>query len=181
MNAMTELHPQITLETDRLTLRPLRKSDAGLIGLYASDIRVAGPLRDIPHPLPPGAAEAFIEMAGSAKRVEDVWAIDGTKIDLPEVMGLISLERMDRDQSELGYWLSPAFWGIGFGSEAVAAILATNPQAAKRVFAQVMQDNPRSAKLLMGQGFDYLGDAESFSVARDSVVQTWTYSRAMGA
>ena len=54
----TPIEPQKTYETERFTLRPLRISDKGLIELYASDIRVAGPTRSIPHPLPPGATEA---------------------------------------------------------------------------------------------------------------------------
>ena len=61
-NPMIEpIRTQPKLLTDRLVLRPIRKSDVGLIGLYANDIRVSGPTRSIPHPLPPGAAEAFVE------------------------------------------------------------------------------------------------------------------------
>ena len=55
------IRTQPTLEMSRLVLRPIQKLDAGLIGLYAGDIRVSGPTRSIPHPLLPGAPEAFIE------------------------------------------------------------------------------------------------------------------------
>ncbi|MEM6306601.1 MAG: GNAT family N-acetyltransferase, partial [Pseudomonadota bacterium] len=119
---------QISLETDRLTLRPPRISDIGLIGLYANDIRVSGPTRSIPHPLPPGAAEAFVEKSMKDDRIEDIWVLDGVKSDLPEVLGVLGLERMDRNQSEIGYWLAPAFWKMGFAREAVGVILAANPQ-----------------------------------------------------
>ena len=36
-------------------------------------------------------------------------------------------------------------------------------------------DNPASARVLTNTGFEYLGDAEAFSVARGSTVPTWTY------
>lgn len=179
MNMMSDLKSQVSIETQRLTLRPLRASDAGLITLYAGDIRVAGPTRSIPHPLPPGAAEMLIENAQSENRSEDIWVLDGTTTGLPEVVGLLGLERLDRNQSELGYWLAPAFWKLGLAREAVAAIIKANPLGSDRMFAEVFKDNPTSAKILEENEFTYLGDAESFCVARDRTIETWTYSRCM--
>ncbi|MBZ4691364.1 MAG: hypothetical protein JG765_2615 [Cereibacter sp.] len=161
----------------RFVLRPVRKSDAGLFAMYAGDRRVAEGTRAIPHPLPPGAAEAFVTRAMATDRTEDVWVMDGSATGLGEVLGVISLKRMDRDQSEIGYWVAPAFWNAGFASEAVRALIAANPQNARTIFAEVFQDNPGSARVLTNCGFEYLGDAESFSVARNSRVPTWTYIR----
>jgi RimJ/RimL family protein N-acetyltransferase len=45
------------------------------------------------------------------------------------------------------------------------------------MFASVFQDNPASARVLIHCGFEYLGDAETFCVARDTTMPTWTYSR----
>ena len=47
------------IATERLLLRPLRQSDAGLIAHYTADRRVAEGTRSIPHPLPPGASEGL--------------------------------------------------------------------------------------------------------------------------
>jgi RimJ/RimL family protein N-acetyltransferase len=167
---------QPTIEADRFVLRPLRRSDAGLIALYAADERVARGTRAIPHPLPPGAAEALIDRALNPNRTEDIWAMDGSAHGHAEVLGLISLERMDRNQSEVFYWVAPAFWNTGFASEAVRVLIEANPHQAKQIFAEVFQDNPGSARVLTNCGFDYLGDAEAFSVARGATVPTWTYS-----
>ncbi len=166
---------QPVIETDRFTLRPIRRSDAGLIGQYTSDERVARMTRSIPHPLPPGATEAFIALSQSDKRAEDVWIIDGSAHGHAEVMGQIALGRMDRDQSEIGFWVAPAFWNTGIASQAVRALVAANPLGCKTMFGTVFQDNPASARVLTGAGFDYLGDAEAFSVARNAAVPTWTY------
>jgi RimJ/RimL family protein N-acetyltransferase len=92
---------------------------------------------------------------------------------------MITLKRMDRGQSEIGYWVAPAFWNAGYASEAVTALLAANPQANRTIFAEVFQDNPGPARVLTNCGFDYLGDAESFSVARNARVPTWTYLKKM--
>jgi hypothetical protein len=72
-------------------LRPCRKSDAGLIAMYASDDRVARGTRSVPHPLPPGTVEAMIERALRSDRTEDVWIIDGSAYGHAEALGLISL------------------------------------------------------------------------------------------
>ncbi|WP_300058384.1 GNAT family N-acetyltransferase [uncultured Roseobacter sp.] len=174
---MEKITLQPTVETERFVLRPLRKSDMGLIELYGGDERVARMTTSIPHPVPPGMVEAFIARATSDDRDEDVWAMDGTLSDGSELMGVISLERMDRDQSEVSYWVAPPYWNTGLASDAVQALVEANPLKNKTMFASVFQDNPASARVLTHCGFEYLGDAESFSLARDTTVPTWTYLR----
>ncbi|MDO6591611.1 GNAT family N-acetyltransferase [Loktanella sp. D2R18] len=176
-----EITVQETITAARFVLRPCRKSDAGLIAMYAGDERVARGTRSIPHPLPPGTIEAMIDRAGAAHRTEDIWVIDGSAQGHAEALGLISLERMDRNQSEIFYWIAPAFWNTGLASEAVRALIAANPHHSKTIFAEAFQDNPGSARVLTNCGFDYLGDAEAFSVARNATVSTWTYTLKMGA
>ncbi len=172
---------QAIMPTERFTLRPVKRSDAGLLGLYLGDGRVAEMTRVIPHPLPPEYVTNLIERSAADDRIEDFWAIDGTAHGHAEVMGVVKMARLDRNQSEIRYWVAPAFWNTGIASEAVAAILQANPQGATEIYAEVFQDNPRSARVLTTAGFAYLGDAEAFSVARNKVVPTWTYIRKMGA
>lgn len=159
----------------RFALRPIRPSDAGLMTLYASDRRVAEMTTSIPHPLPPGASEAFIEGVSAPDRDEHVWVMDASDFGGSELLGIISLEAMGRNQSEIGYWIAPAMWNTGLASEAVRALVRTNPLGDATIFGSVFQDNPASARVLTNCGFDYLGDAEAFSVARGAKVATWTY------
>ena len=174
---LEKIVPQVEIATERFTLRPARHSDAGLFALYAGDRRVAEATQGIPHPLPPGAAAAFCARAIAAGAEEDIWVMDGSRSGLPEVLGVISLKKMDRNQSEIAYWVAPAFWNHGIASAAVQALVAANPQKNCTMFAEVFQDNPGSARVLTNAGFQYLGDAESFSVARGTTVPTWTYIR----
>jgi len=172
--------PQAVIETDRFSLRPIQDSDAGLLAMYLGDARVAEMTKVIPHPLPPEYVENMIERATAPERVDDFWAIDGSAFGHAEVMGVIKMTRLDRNQSELRYWVAPAFWRTGIVTQAVGAILTANPQGACDIYAEVFQDNPTSARVLTNAGFAYLGDAETFSVARGGVIPTWTYARKMG-
>jgi len=181
MNAETLINVQPSVQADRFVLRPLQASDAGLLGMYMQDQRVAQMTRQIPHPLPPSYAENVIARSIATNRTEDFWAIDGSATGHAEVMGLFKMNRLDRNQSEFRYWVAPAFWNTGIATEAVNAMLQANPQGACDIYAEVFQDNAVSARVLTNAGFNYLGDAETFSVAREAVIPTWTYVRKMGA
>lgn len=178
------IHEQITAQpviaAERFSLRALRRSDAGLLAHYMGDKRVAEGRRSIPHPLPPGAAEGFIARSLAEPRDTDVWALDGAAHGLAEVLGVVSLKRHEDQQSEIAFWVAPGLWNAGFASEAVQAIVKANPQRARTMLAEVFQDSPASARVLTHAGFSYLGDAETFSVARGARVPTWTYLRKMG-
>lgn len=174
-----DIKTQPIIQAERFVLRPVRPSDLGALELSVSDKRVAEATRSIPHPLPPGVTEAFIERAMAEDRDEDVWVMDSLRKDQDEVLGVITLNALDRGQSQLGYWVAPGFWNSGIASEAVCALIEANPQGNSTIFAEVFQDNPASARVLTHAGFEYIGDAESHSVARGANVPTWTYIRKM--
>lgn len=175
--SLDQVNSQPVIETSRFVLRPLRESDSGLVAHYTSDERVARMTSSIPYPMPPGAVEAYVARAMGTERDEDIWAIDGTPAGGEELKGIISLKRMDRNQSEVSFWIAPLFWNTGLASEALEAMVSHNPLKNAAMFAAVFQDNPASARVLIHCGFEYLGDAETFSVSRNANVPTWTYSR----
>ncbi|MBM2576530.1 GNAT family N-acetyltransferase [Jannaschia sp. Os4] len=171
---------QATIPTARLSLRPMRRSDQGLIEQWASDRRVAEATTMIPHPLPPGTSDAFVTRVLSGDNDEVVWVMDATEAGLAELVGLIGLTPMDRGQAEIGYWVAPVVWTKGLATEAVRALMEANPLDNRQVFGSVFQDNPASARVLTNAGFDYIGDAEAFCVSRGAIVPQWTYMRQMG-
>ncbi len=168
--------PLPEIRTPRLRRRGLVAADGLPIALYAGDRRIAEQTRSIPHPLPEGAAQAFVARMLSPARDRDVWAIDAGE----GLIGLISLKPLGQGQSQIGYWVAPQAWNTGIASEAVRALVAANPHAARTLFAEVFQDNPASARVLTNAGFDYIGDAEAACLARGGkVLPTWTYLRRM--
>lgn len=168
---------QAVIETDRFTLRPPRTSDEGLLAFYAADKRVAEATRSIPHPLPPGSTAAFLERVQKAGSEQKVWILDGAAHGLSEVLGVIALKPLDRDQCEVAFWVAPSFWGTGLARTAVKAMVDANPLSAKTMFASIFQDSQASARVVTFAGFEYIGDAEAYAVSRDTVVPTWTYIR----
>ncbi len=163
----------IVLETERLRLRPLQKSDAGLITLYVSDERVAMNLAVVPHPYPPGAAEAYIESKQDPEDTEIVWVIELSG----ELIGVISINPQENGRGNIGYWLAPQFWGAGYTPEALQAVVEyARVNGFAGLDAGVHQGNEGSAKVLMKQGFEYHGDSESHSLPRGGMVPSWEYS-----
>ena len=169
------------ITTPRLRLRPLRRRDAALIGLHASDRRVAWMTATIPHPYPPGQAEAFVERTLSPVATEIVWAIDAGADDENGLIGVVRLTRRPGNAAEINYWVAPAFWGTGYASEAVEAVVrwarATGWSA---LTAEVLQDNVPSVKVLTRAGFEYEGEGEVHGLARGAMVPTFRYRHKLG-
>ena len=165
--------PPPVLASDRLELRPLRRADAGPIALYAGEARVARMTATLPHPYPPGAALAFVE--GSATMGQGaVWAIDGSRAGLPELVGTIGLRRPGTEGADIGCWIAPPFWNRGLAREAVRAVLAAGLFDAP-TRGVVFRDDPASARVLEAAGFRRMGEARVFSVARGEAVAAWVY------
>jgi RimJ/RimL family protein N-acetyltransferase len=176
----TPLESDPEIVTPRLRLRRVRARDAGLIALYCGDRRVAWTTARIPHPYPPGAAEAFIERVSGPGAAELTWALDTGADRENGLVGVIGLTPAGEATAEIGYWVAPAFWNTGYASEAVEGLVAHAAQDGWReLTAGVFQDNPASARVLTRAGFAYEGDAETFSLARAAMVPTFRYRRAL--
>jgi len=171
---------EAVIAAERFDLRPLRASDAGLMALHTGDKRVAQMTGSIPHPLPPGATEAYIASTRAPGRTQSAWAMDASRLGGAEVQGVVLLKHVDDDVSEIGFWVAPQMWNTGLASAAVRVLLNANPRASRAFCATVFQDNAASARVLTNCGFQYLGDAEGFCVARDAMLPTWTYSLKCG-
>ena len=79
----------MTIPAGPVALRPLRAADAPEIARHCADPRVARMTTRIPHPYPPGAAEAFV--ASAIEGDGWIFAMDGAAADLPDLCGVISL------------------------------------------------------------------------------------------
>jgi RimJ/RimL family protein N-acetyltransferase len=164
---------QPTLTTERLLLRPLRPADAGPMTLWCGQFRVASMLARVPHPYPPGAAEAFIERAMAGRGGETVWAMDATRSHGPEFLGVVSLKGEEGDAGRgFGYWVGPPAWGLGYATEAGAAVTdaAFGDPVLASIETTVYVDNHASRRVLDKLGFRRVGAGEKFCPARSVVV-----------
>lgn len=166
---------QTILKGERLVLRPPVSSDAGLISLYAGDARVASCLAVVPHPYPPGAAEAFIEQSRSGGGALP-WVMEYSVGDQSELIGIISLKDLGDGIGVIGYWVAPQLWGGGFASEAAELVIRhARDVGFRQLRANVHQGNDASAKVLTKAGFAYVGEGEQHSVYHNGMVANWQY------
>jgi RimJ/RimL family protein N-acetyltransferase len=147
------------LETERLWLRWPRASDATALAAFASLPEVARMTASIPHPYPPQEAERFILRAraenasGSALHL-----VLSQKTGARPVIGLISAVVAEKREMEIGYALAPQFWGKGFASEAVAALIDAifSLTETESIRANSRLGNFASRRVLEKSGFGYV-------------------------
>jgi len=148
------------LETERLVLRAPRLEDAQRIAMLANERRIAENTARIPHPYALADAEAFLAAANRSDR-ETTFVIalaDGTLI------GACGLELREGPGAagtmpELGCWLGVAYWGRGFATEAVRALIdhAFTDLELEALQAGARVTNPASRRVLEKCGFQWTG------------------------
>jgi RimJ/RimL family protein N-acetyltransferase len=142
------------LETKRLALRAPRLEDAKMVAALANDRRIAENTARIPHPYRQADAESFISGANKAGG-EAVFLI--TLRD-ETVIGACSIVLQD-EAPELGYWLGVPYWGKGYATEALHAVIdyAFTDLAHESLQAGARVTNPVSRRVLEKCGFQWTG------------------------
>lgn len=152
-----------TLRTQRLELRPARDSDLGRLVALVGDYEVSKMLAVVPHPYTVEDGKAWLEKARSGN--EAVFVID----DGSGLIGAVGVRDPHGDPS-IGYWLGRPFWGMGYMSEAVKAVVDWvfgNTDAA-RIRSEAMQENPGSLRVQRKLGLVEIGSGTCESRARGS-------------
>jgi len=159
------------LKTKRLVLRQFCTADAPRIHYLVNDKQVAYSTHYIPYPYPEGAAEEWLaehaELVRCGKAavfaVCQVEAQKGTQAEDAEslqLIGTVGLAIADFDhQAEIGYWFGRDYWGQGFCTEAVNAVLdyGFEKLGLHRIYAQHIARNGASARVLEKAGFSKEG------------------------
>lgn len=143
------------LETERLILRAPRLEDAKIVATLADDRRIAENTLRIPHPYQLGDAEDWIASTNLDGRDETflITRRDGT------VMGACGLEWRNGHTPEIGYWLGAGYWGQGFATEAVRALVdhGFDDHGYNALQAGARTSNPASRRVLEKCGFQWTG------------------------
>ena len=173
-----------TIQTERLTLRPLLLSDAPTYSAFGNDYDIAKMTGSFPHPFPLMSAEFKIMQLRSLVRRKQAYVYVLSQ-DNGAFMGDVSLfknppkrnpsepnptDRKEDASFSIGYWLGRPFWGNGYISEAARALLNEARATFKsdlRVNASIYTDNPESVSVINKLGFEpCVGEATGFSMAR---------------
>lgn len=148
------------LETLRLILRGLELRDARIVHELAGTPEVASTTLNIPHPYPDGAAEEFIQHTQESAKSGSQYTFAMTRKTDGAFLGVVGLHPEWRhDQAEIGYWLGKSYWGNGYTTEAVRAVIhfGFTQLGLNRIFAGHFARNPASGRVMQKAGMQYEG------------------------
>ncbi len=144
--------------TERLLLRPSWPEDAEAVLQAVAEEEIVRNLALVPWPYTAKDAHDFVEMQHPFhypkfllwKRTEAA----------PQLVGACGIAQRD-SAAELGYWIARPFWGMGYASEAAAAVIGiARALGHRRLVSGHFTDNPASGKVLRKIGFRDTGRVE---------------------
>lgn len=148
----------IQIMTDRLLLREIREADGDVLWQYTQE-----PAFQTYEDEPPSSAQGFADITKwmiaeqtRTPRIHHYLAM--TLHGQPDhILGSIYVSIHDRThrQAETGYMLGVPYWGCGYTTEALIAILplAFKQLAVHRLYAEVIIENTGSVRVLEKAGF----------------------------
>ncbi len=147
-------------------------SDAARLALLAGDYDVASMTGTIPHPY---SEEMAAEWIASVLAGEEgvVFAIERLGL----LVGCTGYRAFGEDHAELGYWIGKPYWGMGYATEAVRALILHAFEADGFAYLTVghFSDNPASERIIAKFGFAPQGCIERDSAARGDKATCLTY------
>ncbi len=142
------------LMTERLCLRAPRIEDAKPVAALANDRRIAENTLRIPHPYKYADAIAWIAATNMRPGEETflIWRDD-------DIVGACGFDLRQGPTPEIGYWLGAPYWGNGYATEAVHALIdhAFGLRGHTAVVAGARVSNPASRRVLEKCGFQWTG------------------------
>ena len=151
----------MTMETNRILLRPWCDSDAGALFKYASDPEV-GPRAGWP---PHKSGEESLEIIHTIFNNDTTWAIvlkeRGEAIG---AMGYLSASDTNLPAREgeplIGYWVGKPFWNQGICTEALKLMIGHIRKTTdiKSLISSHFLDNPASGRVMEKCGFVATGE-----------------------
>ena len=156
---------RVVLKTARLSLRHYHRSDIETLVALLNNWDVARRLASLPHPYCQSDAEGFLE------RLEEGDPKVGLALAIAwngSLIGGIALSPRSGGVPVLGYWLGEPYWGSGFMSEAVGALVSgvAAHGSPKAIDSGAFADNAASLRILEKTGFKVTGQSLKQCVAR---------------
>ncbi len=170
MQSLIKVNSEI--RSARLTLRPLRVSDAGRLFDLFNNWSVIRFLSSPPWPYARTDAEAFVNGALKATSEEQDVPFAITIDDVP--IGCVGArlrpasELQDAPGPHIGYWLGEPYWGHGYMTEAanalISCIFAARPDDI--IYSGVFKENAASLRVQEKLGFIVDGETSLYSRPR---------------
>ena len=174
------MHPEMSVETQRLLIRPWRHEEAERLLDLLSRVEVVKWLGDGEPVLMKDLDEAHARIDRYAERDAPplgMWAVerrtDGVVVG---TVLLLTLPNDDHGEVEIGWHLHPDSWGHGYASEAAQAVLAHGFAAGlPEIIAVSHTDNHPSQAVMRRLGMEdrgiverwYEGESAYFAITAD--------------
>lgn len=166
-----------TMSNNEITLRPWQNTDKPDLIKYANNVAIFNNLTDqFPHPYGAAHADWFIGNANS-KTPPEILAISlGNKAI--GAIGLHPESDVFRFNCELGYWLAEPFWGRGYVTQAVQAMVvyARENFNFRRLYARPYGRNVASQRVLEKAGFVLEAKFEKIVFKNEQFEDLWIYA-----
>jgi RimJ/RimL family protein N-acetyltransferase len=143
--------------TERLLLRPGWMDDAPALQAAIAHEEVAYKLAKLPWPYSVGDAQWYL---GQHRNEGDAnFLVFARTQGTPRLIGGVGLHPDENGETEIGYWIAPRYWGLGFATEAARAVvdIARHGLRLPRLVSGHFTDNPASGKVLRKIGFKPTG------------------------
>lgn len=144
------------MQTERLTLRPWRESDAGILFIHASDPEVGSRAGWPPHK----SVEESLEIIRTIFSNDHIWAIELKETGEP--IGCMGYYRygesnidIQENDAEVGYWVARPYWNQGICTEALKVLIdyCFNVKGYDTLWADYFPENPASGRVMEKCGF----------------------------
>lgn len=164
-----KLQPFPEIEAERLRLRKFKPSDLEVMHAVTSDAEVARHMNWQAHESIGRTAEVLGGILGEYDTGDCFrWAIALREGD--RFIGLMNLKPVfQHDRVNVGYWIGRPWWGQGYMTEALTAIirLCFERLGVNRVEADHYTDNPASGRVMEKAGMTYEGTLEQYCLGKD--------------
>jgi len=167
------------IECERLRLRPFTLADAPEVARLAGDRLIAETTLTIPHPYPPGAAEAWIGRHREEAERGNALNLALERRDDGAVLGAIGLRlEPEHGRAEIGYWIGVPYWGNGYATEATRALIAYafEELGLNRVYAYHFIGNPASGRVLEKAGMRFEGTRRQHTRKGNAFLDSHVYA-----
>ena len=168
------------IRSERLFLRPGWPEDWAELLTAINDPGVVRNLASAPWPYT--MADAMEFAAREQEKLLPHFFVTVPTAQGARMIGSIGLGR-DGEEVELGYWIARNWWGQGYATEAVRAVLRLAAALGhRRLVAGHFADNPASGRVLAKAGFRPTGERRlRFSAGRGGVAEGPSYAIELGS
>lgn len=150
----------MNIKTERLILDYFRVEDAPQVARLAGDIRVSKMTASLPHPYEVHMAEEWISSHQRQRNENSNFTFAIRKKDNQELIGAISIGFNEaHSRGYIGYWSGVDFWGQGFGTEALKAIInyGFSKHGVNKIWAEYKSYNKSSGRVMEKAGMLFEG------------------------